>query len=74
MSAGVRRSKSESEWQQHAYAKQAERKKKFTSLSFREQPAMVTPESLGEFDYNEKLGYPGEFPYTRGVQDRKSVV
>ena len=27
-----------------------------------------TPEDLPGFDYQEKLGYPGEYPYTRGVQ------
>ena len=27
-----------------------------------------TPEDLPGFDYHEKLGYPGEYPYTRGVQ------
>ena len=26
------------------------------------------PEDLPGFDYHEKLGYPGEYPYTRGVQ------
>jgi methylmalonyl-CoA mutase N-terminal domain/subunit len=30
--------------------------------------ALYTPEDLDGWDYNEKLGYPGEFPYTRGVQ------
>ncbi|WP_424511430.1 acyl-CoA mutase large subunit family protein [Rubrobacter taiwanensis] len=29
---------------------------------------LYTPEDLGpDFDYEEKLGYPGEYPYTRGV-------
>lgn len=27
-----------------------------------------TPEDLNDFDHNEKLGYPGEFPYARGIQ------
>ncbi|MCD7974457.1 MAG: methylmalonyl-CoA mutase family protein [Phascolarctobacterium sp.] len=30
---------------------------------------LYTPLDLGEgFDYTEKLGFPGEYPYTRGVQ------
>ena len=30
---------------------------------------LYTPVDLGEnFDYMEKLGFPGEYPYTRGVQ------
>jgi methylmalonyl-CoA mutase, N-terminal domain len=28
---------------------------------------LYTPDDLGGWDYDEKLGYPGEFPYTRGV-------
>src|SRR3972149_506675 len=30
--------------------------------------AVYTPEDQDGFDYAEKLGYPGEFPYARGVQ------
>ncbi len=28
---------------------------------------LYTPDDLAGFDYEAKLGYPGEFPYTRGV-------
>ncbi len=28
---------------------------------------LYTPEDVEPFDYQEKLGYPGEYPYTRGV-------
>jgi len=28
---------------------------------------LYTPEDLLQWDHDEKLGYPGEFPYTRGV-------
>lgn len=27
-----------------------------------------TPEDIRDFDYDEKLGFPGEYPFTRGVQ------
>lgn len=42
---------------------------KFTSLSGKELDILYTPEDTGVEDksYNEKLGYPGEFPYTRGI-------
>lgn len=42
---------------------------KFTSLSGKELDILYTPEDIGVEDksYNEKLGYPGEFPYTRGI-------
>src|SRR5438067_203318 len=29
--------------------------------------ALYTPDDLAGWSYDEKLGYPGEFPYTRGV-------
>ncbi len=29
---------------------------------------IYTPEDLKDFEYEEKLGYPGEYPFTRGVQ------
>jgi methylmalonyl-CoA mutase N-terminal domain/subunit len=28
---------------------------------------LYTPEEQDGFDYDEKLGYPGDYPYTRGV-------
>jgi len=39
---------------------------KFTSLSGKEVDICYGPEDL-KGNYDEKLGYPGEFPYTRGV-------
>jgi methylmalonyl-CoA mutase N-terminal domain/subunit len=61
-------STSYAEWHKNVYASQNERKKKFSSISFREQPGLVTPENGGSVDYQRDLGHPGEFPYTRGVQ------
>jgi methylmalonyl-CoA mutase N-terminal domain/subunit len=55
-------------WKSGAYAAQRERRAKFNSISFREQPELVTPENGGTIDYQRDLGYPGEFPFTRGVQ------
>ena len=31
-------------------------------------PRLVTPADLGGFDYTAELGFPGEYPYTRGIQ------
>ena len=62
------KSRSFAEWLSSKYAKQSERLKRFTSLSFRTQPALVSAEQMHDFDCVEKLGFPGEFPYTRGVQ------
>lgn len=64
----IRRSVNEAEWHESTYRSQKERKDKFLSISFRPQPPVVTAESLGEFDPADKLGFPGEYPFTRGVQ------
>ena len=62
------KSASYKEWRSGRYAAQVERRKKFSSISFREQPDLVTPENGGAIDYHSELGYPGEYPFTRGVQ------
>ncbi|MBX7143718.1 MAG: methylmalonyl-CoA mutase [Oligoflexia bacterium] len=64
----TRLSKSYAEWRSQSHASQKERKDQFTSLSFRKQPELVTSENIGAFAEREQLGYPGEFPFTRGVQ------
>ena len=28
---------------------------------------LYTPAEVGEFDYDQDLGYPGQYPFTRGV-------
>src|SRR5687767_11493475 len=55
--------------------KTAERKARFETSSGLEMPRVVLPDSLDakrldqhESEYSEKLGFPGEYPYTRGVQ------
>ncbi|MDD2568802.1 MAG: methylmalonyl-CoA mutase family protein, partial [Clostridia bacterium] len=49
-------------------AKRPERKKEFTTSSDIKIERCYTPDDLGNFDYDEKLGFPGNYPYTRGVQ------
>ena len=39
----------------------------FTTVSSAEVPNMVTQYDMEDWDPAEKLGYPGQFPYTRGV-------
>jgi methylmalonyl-CoA mutase N-terminal domain/subunit len=47
-----------------------EKGKKTWEERTRDRPArMYTPLDLSEWDYLEKLGFPGEHPYTRGVYD-----
>ena len=45
-----------------------ERQDSFSTSSDIDVDTVYTPEDLDGFDYSEKLGYPGEYPYTRGVQ------
>ena len=45
-----------------------ERQERFESTSGIEIDGLYTPEDLDGFDYASDVGYPGEFPYTRGVQ------
>ena len=61
-------SASEADWLVKQYGTQKERRAAFESISFRKQPAVVTHESIGNFDPKLDLGYPGEYPFTRGVQ------
>jgi len=61
-------SESHQAWRAGPYAAQRERRKNFKSISFREQPELVTPENGGAVEYGRDLGFPGEYPFTRGVQ------
>ena len=51
--------------------KYPERKKEFTTGSGSPVENIYTPEEIGDpitAKYDEKIGFPGEYPYTRGVQ------
>jgi methylmalonyl-CoA mutase N-terminal domain/subunit len=52
-------------WEE-AYSKNPERDAEFSTMSGIPVKALYTPEDV-EGSYDEKLGYPGEYPYTRGV-------
>jgi len=45
-----------------------ERKETFRTTSGIEMERVYTPEHLPQFDYPSQLGFPGNFPFTRGVQ------
>ncbi len=49
-----------------AMAEQAELKKSFTTVSGLPVERLETPEHP-DSDYREKLGFPGEYPFTRGI-------
>ena len=44
-----------------------ERMEEFTTLSGIPVKRVYTPADIGDFDYMEKLGLPGEYPFTRGI-------
>ncbi|HEV8244162.1 MAG TPA: methylmalonyl-CoA mutase family protein, partial [Polyangiaceae bacterium] len=48
-------------------ARQPERLPRFVTLSGTEVPELLTPADV-PVDYARDLGFPGEYPYTRGVQ------
>jgi len=45
-----------------------ERQEIFETTSGIELKRLYMPYDLGDFDYLEELGFPGEYPFTRGVQ------
>jgi len=45
-----------------------ERRETFKTSSDIELKRLYTPLDLEEFDYSKELGFPGEYPFTRGVQ------
>ena len=44
-----------------------ERKEQFITTSSEPVERLYTPLDIADFDYLESLGFPGEYPYTRGV-------
>ena len=51
-----------------ALKKAAERKPQFETTSGMVLDDVYTSDDMAGFDYNRQLGYPGEYPFTRGVQ------
>jgi methylmalonyl-CoA mutase N-terminal domain/subunit len=56
------------EWEERV-AEREERDALFETVSGWPIKPLYTPEDLEGFNYVEKLGVPGAYPYTRGVQD-----
>jgi methylmalonyl-CoA mutase N-terminal domain/subunit len=55
------------EWLKEVYARQPEREALFTTVSGEEIKPLYTEEDLAESDADRDIGYPGEYPFTRGV-------
>ncbi|HEX2173300.1 MAG TPA: methylmalonyl-CoA mutase family protein, partial [Dehalococcoidia bacterium] len=68
----MQRSRTKTEWRENtlgkALARGKQRRERFESSSGMEIEPLYTPEDLNGFDYHDLLGYPGEYPFTRGVQ------
>ena len=65
-------SKNKPEWQENVLAPAVkrfpERQEKFETSSGIDILPAYCPEDLQDLDYNSDLGYPGEYPFTRGIQ------
>lgn len=61
-----------SNWNEKIYQKSIskfpEQRKEFTTQSFTPVKPLYLPDDTDGFLYNEKLGFPGLYPFTRGVQ------
>jgi methylmalonyl-CoA mutase N-terminal domain/subunit len=62
----LNKSKSKAEWLETA-AKMKTNSMKFTSLSGDDVDVLYTAEDTAKIDKDKEIGYPGEFPYTRGI-------
>jgi methylmalonyl-CoA mutase, N-terminal domain len=59
--------RSAEQWMEEVYARQREREALFETISGEPVRPLYTPDDLADFDPHRDLGYPGEFPFTRGV-------
>ncbi len=67
MTRKVSTSKSKKEWKKKRYDKQSIIKKNFKSISFRDINELNSFDEQKKLSAKNEIGYPGEFPYTRGI-------
>ncbi len=60
-------SKNHKRWQDEFKSAKLRKNKLFTTVSSAETKPLVTKNELTDWDHETKLGYPGQFPYTRGI-------
>ncbi|HDZ90487.1 MAG: methylmalonyl-CoA mutase family protein [Deltaproteobacteria bacterium] len=63
--------KGKKKWQKElekVFAARPERLRRFATVSDREIKRIYTPAHLKDQDFMESLGFPGDYPFTRGVQ------
>jgi len=60
------------EWLENNYKKTldkfGERKQEFKTISGKKVEALYSPATIREINYTEEIGFPGEYPFTRGIQ------
>ncbi|HZK18624.1 MAG TPA: methylmalonyl-CoA mutase family protein [Clostridia bacterium] len=57
-----------SEWQEDYSSRGKERLSSFPTISGDEMNNLYTPADVENMNYMDDIGFPGEYPYTRGVQ------
>jgi methylmalonyl-CoA mutase, N-terminal domain len=56
-------------WAQKAQNPQMQRQVKFTTVSGEPINTLYTPEDIAEINFLNDIGFPGEYPYTRGIHN-----
>ncbi len=56
------------DWEKNTLAGKKERLDEFLTTSSVPIDRVYSPENIADFDYLEKLNFPGQYPFTRGVQ------
>lgn len=68
----MQQSRNKAEWRkatlEPALKRSPERQPRFETSSGLDLEPLYTPDNLDGFDYEQALGYPGEYPFTRGIQ------
>ena len=65
MATGERQQTDAERWYRERYSATPERRDEFTTMSGEPIRPLYTPEDVGAFE--ERIGFPGEYPFTRGV-------
>ncbi len=63
----MKRLKKAKELWEREYKSVPKREEDFTTISGMSVPPLVTPQDLNGFDYTSALGFPGSYPFTRGI-------
>ncbi|PJB00747.1 MAG: methylmalonyl-CoA mutase, partial [Ignavibacteria bacterium CG_4_9_14_3_um_filter_36_18] len=59
-------------WEKNVYKKflkkAPERQNEFTTVSFTPIKPLYTPDDINQDEYLKNIGFPGQYPFTRGIQ------